>query len=158
MPEVTDQTILTAAGLNKLKAELEELKKSRRPAVLERIKEAVSHGDLSENSEYEDAKNEQAFVEGRINELSAMLKNPKIVKANDGDHGKVALGSSVKVKHNGSTSAFTIVGHAEADPDSGLISNESPLGQALLGAAVGDKVTVETPRGGTTYEVAAIGK
>ena len=158
MPELTDQTILTTAGLSKLKAELDDLKNKRRPAVLGRIKEAVSHGDLSENSEYEDAKNEQAFVEGRINELQAMLKNPKIVKTNDGDHGKVALGSVVTVKHNGSNSKFTIVGHAEADPDGGLISNESPLGRALLGAAVRDTVTVETPRGGTTYEVASIGK
>ena len=158
MPEVTDQTILTSVGLTKLKAELEDLKNNRRPAVVARIKEAISYGDLSENSEYEDAKNEQGFVEGRINELTTMLKNPKIVKTNAGEGGKVTLGSAVTVKHNGSSSNFTIVGHAEADPDSGLISNESPLGQALLGAKVGDQVTVETPRGATTYEVASIGK
>lgn len=159
MPEITDQnqTILTTAGLSKLKAELDELRNQRRPAVLERIKEAVSHGDLSENAEYDEAKNEQAFLEGRINELTAMLKNPKIVKTNAGEGGKVTLGSTVKVKHNGSGSAFTIVGHAEADPDGGLISNESPLGRALLGAKVGDEVTVETPRGATTYRVASIG-
>lgn len=158
MPETTDQTVLTAAGLDKLKAELKDLEETRRPAVLARIKEAISYGDLSENSEYEDAKNEQAFIEGRISELSHMLKNPKIVKANAGEGGKVALGSVVKVKTGNSSSTFTIVGPAEADPDSGLVSHESPIGQALVGAAVGDTVTVETPRGATEYRVVSIGK
>jgi transcription elongation factor GreA len=155
---MADQTYLTNAGLDRLKSELEDLKGTRRPRVLERLKEAVSHGDLSENSEYEDAKNEQAFVEGRIVELERLLKDPKIVKANSGDNGKVTLGSTVKVKHNGSNSTFTIVGPAEADPDSGSVSNESPLGQGLVGKAVGDKVTVETPRGETDYQIVSIGK
>lgn len=158
MPETTDQTVLTAAGLDKLKAELKDLQDNRRPSVLARIKEAISYGDLSENSEYEDAKNEQSFIEGRIGELTHMLKNPKIVKANAGEGGKVALGSVVKVKHHRTGSTFTIVGPAEADPDNGLVSHESPIGQALVGAAVGDTVSVDTPRGATKYVIISIGK
>lgn len=158
MAQITDQTVLTAAGLDKLKTELKELEDTRRPAVLARIKEAISYGDLSENSEYEDAKNEQAFVEGRISELNHMLKNPKIVKANAGEGGKVALGSVVKVKHNGSRSTFTVVGPAEADPENGLISHESPIGRALVGRAVGESVEVETPGGATKYQIVSIGK
>ena len=150
-----DQTYLTTAGLDKLKAELQDLKDNKRPQVISRIKEAVSYGDLSENSEYEDAKNEQAFVEGRIAELEAMLKNSKIVRGTGGD-GAVALGSKVKVKHNGNQSEFTLVGHAEADPTDGLISNESPLGQALLGKKVGERTQVETPKGATTYEIVSV--
>ncbi|MSU76090.1 transcription elongation factor GreA [Patescibacteria group bacterium] len=158
MPETTDQAVLTAAGLDKLKAELKDLKDTRRPAVLARIKEAISYGDLSENSEYEDAKNEQAFVEGRITELNHMLENPKIVKANAGEGGKVTLGSTVKVKTGGSSSTFTVVGPTDANPDDGMISHESPLGEALVGAAVGESVEVETPRGATKYHIVSIGK
>lgn len=152
---MSDQTILTAAGLDKLKAELEDLKENKRPAVIARIKEAVSYGDLSENSEYEDAKNEQGFIEGRIAELQGMLDTAQIVESS-GSSDVVQLGSVVDVS-NGSDSTFTIVGPAEADPTGGLISNESPLGQALLGAKVGDKVSVETPRGTQTYTVKKIG-
>ena len=151
---MTDQTFLTSAGLDKLKAELDDLKNNKRPQVLARIKEAVSYGDLSENSEYEDAKNEQAFVEGRIAELENMLKTSKIVSGGNGD--SVALGSKVKVKHNGSNSDFTVVGPAEADPTSGLISNESPLGMALIGKKVGETAEVETPKGTTKYTIAAL--
>jgi transcription elongation factor GreA len=149
------QTILTTAGLDKLKAELVDLKEKRRPAVIARIKEAVSHGDLSENSEYEDAKNEQGFIEGRIAELDAMLEDAQIVSAKSGS--TVELGSTVAVTHDGKKSSFTIVGPAEADPTSGLISNESPLGAALLGSTIGDSVSVATPRGETTYAVMKIG-
>jgi transcription elongation factor GreA len=152
----TDQnTYLTAAGLDKLKAELADLKDNRRPAVIGRLKDALSHGDLSENAEYEEAKNEQAFVEGRIAELEGMLKNSQIVDGNQ-NTGSVGLGAKVKVKHNGETSTFTIVGPAEADPGEGLISNESPLGQALLDQKVGEKTSVETPKGATTYEIISI--
>ncbi len=150
-----NQTILTTAGLDKLKAELIDLKENRRPAVIARIKEAVSHGDLSENSEYEDAKNEQGFIEGRIVELESMLEGAQIVSASSGS--TVELGSTVTVTHDGKSSSFTIVGPAEADPVSGLISNESPLGASLLGSAIGDTVSVETPRGKTTYAIAKIG-
>lgn len=149
------QTILTTAGLDKLKAELVDLKDNRRPAVIARIKEAVSHGDLSENSEYEDAKNEQGFIEGRIVELESMLEDAQIVSAKSGS--TVELGSTVTVTHDGKKSSFTIVGPAEADPTSGLISNESPLGAALLGSTIGDSVSVVTPRGETIYAVTKIG-
>lgn len=153
----TQQTILTAAGLDKLKAELKELKEARRPEIVKRIEEALEYGDLSENSEYDDAKNEQGFVEGRISELEDMVDNAKIVQSNDGDHGKVTLGTVVKVKHNGSSSTFTIVGPAEADPVGGLISHESPLGEALLNHVVGDSIEVETPKGTTKYVIESIG-
>lgn len=148
-------TFLTPAGLDKLKAELAELKNSKRPLVIQRIKEAVSHGDLKENSEYDDAKNEQGFIEGRIAELESIIKNSKIVSGGS-DNGAATLGSAVTVKLNGTTATFTIVGPAEADPTDGMISNESPLGQALLGKKVGDKAVVETPKGRTTYTIAKI--
>lgn len=153
----TQETVLTATGLANLKTELEELKITKRPEIVTRIEEALAYGDLSENSEYDDAKNEQAFVEGRISELEEMIATAKVVKSNDGDGGKVTLGTVVKVKHNGSVSTFTIVGSAEADPSKGLISHESPLGEALLGHKVGDQVEFETPKGMTTYTVESIG-
>lgn len=153
MPE--QQTYLTTAGLDKLKAELAELKDERRPAVIGRLKDALSHGDLSENAEYEEAKNEQAFVEGRIAELEGLLKNSQIVSGNQND-GSVGLGATVKVKHDGKNSTFTIVGAAEADPTEGLISNESPLGKALLDKQTGETATVETPKGATKYEILSI--
>lgn len=156
---MTEQsTYLTTAGLDKLKAELTDLKENRRTDVLRRIKEAVAYGDLSENSEYEEAKNEQAFVEGRIAQLQKMLENSTILRSNSGEGGKATLGTSVTVKQNGKRSVFTIVGPAEADPDGGLISNESPIGQALLGKAAGEKAVVETPKGNIVYDVISIGK
>src|SRR5688572_20917810 len=123
---MTDQqTYLTNAGLDKLKAELADLVDNQRPMVVKRIKEALAHGDLSENSEYDDAKNEQAFIEGRIVELEKLLQTATIVNHGAGD-GTVSLGSKVKVKHGNDQTTFTIVGHAEADPSNGMISNESP--------------------------------
>lgn len=148
-------TYLTSAGLDKLKDELQELKNARRPQVIERIREAVSHGDLSENSEYEDAKNEQGFIEGRIVELEKMLAGAKIVQSGK-SNGEVSLGSNITLKHNGKSSSFTIVGPAEADPGNGLISNESPLGQALLGKKVSEKTAVTTPKGEMYYQIVSI--
>ncbi|HEY8108399.1 MAG TPA: transcription elongation factor GreA [Patescibacteria group bacterium] len=149
-------TYLTTAGLDKLKAELKGLKEERRPAVIARIKEAVAYGDLSENSEYEDSKNEQALVEGRIAELERLLENPQIVKPGKSSNGEVALGSKVTVKHGGSSTSYTIVGPAEADPAGGLISNESPIGQALLGKGKGDEAVVETPKGNVKYTIVSL--
>ncbi|MDP9212200.1 MAG: transcription elongation factor GreA [bacterium] len=154
MPD--QSTYLTTAGLDKLKGELKELKETRRPAVLERIKEAVAYGDLSENSEYEDAKNEQAFVEGKIVELEKLLEGAKVVKPGGSGDGHVSLGSKVTVKHEGKSVTYTVVGAAEADPTSGMISNESPIGQALLGKAKGDEAVVETPRGHATYVIVSV--
>ncbi len=148
-------TYLTEDGVQKLQAELEELKTVRRPAVIRRIKEAISYGDLSENSEYDDAKNEQAFVEGRIVELEKTLQHSEVV-SKSGHGGTVSVGSTVKVKHHGSNSSFMIVGAAEADPDQGKISNESPLGQGLLGKQTGDDAVVTTPKGETTYTITAV--
>jgi transcription elongation factor GreA len=152
----TQKTYLTSEGLDKLKAELEDLKNNQRPAVIKRIEEALAQGDLKENSEYDDAKNTQGFIEGRIAEIETLVKTAEIVSGNSGN-GVVDLGDSVKVKHNGSSSTFRIVGPAEADPTAGLISNESPLGQALLGKTVGDDVKVETPKGATAYKIVSAG-
>ena len=149
-------TYLTTAGLDKLKAELKELKETRRPAVIDRIKEAVAYGDLSENSEYDDAKNEQAMVEGRIAQLERLLENPQIVKTGTNGGGPVALGSKVTVKQHGNSSTYTIVGPAEADPTSGLISNESPLGKMLIGKTKGEEAVVETPKGNVKYTIVSV--
>lgn len=155
--QTNDPIYLTSAGLDKLKAELLDLTQNKRPHVVKRIKESIAQGDLSENSEYEDAKNEQGFIEGRITELQQMLDRAEIVKANSGRDGSITLGTTFSVKHNSKTSKFTVVGPAEADPGNGLISNESPIGQTLLGKKVGDKAMVATPKGETTYRVVSIG-
>ncbi len=147
-------TYLTQTGLDKLHAELDELVSERRPAVLARIKDAVSHGDLSENSEYEEAKNEQGFIEGRIAELQKLLQNATVVEAVS--NGTVALGSVVTAEQNGQATTLTVVGPAEADPSAGMVSNESPIGAALIGKSVGDSITVATPKGDATYKITHI--
>lgn len=146
---------LTKEGIEKIKEELSYLKNVKRKAVIERIKEARAYGDLAENSEYDDAKEEQAFIEGRIQELEEMLKKAKIIQNNKKD--KVALGSRVKVKRGGTELVYYIVGKSESDPASFKISSESPLGKALLGKKRGDKVEVETPSGKVGYEILEIG-
>src|SRR3972149_1276383 len=125
--QVEDEVLLTADGLGALKKELHDLKTERQPAVVERIKKAKEYGDLSENAEYDDAKNEQGFVAGRIAEIEEILKKAKVVEKN-GD-GTVQLGSVVLVHIDGDTEEFTIVGAAEADPLAKKISHESPLGK-----------------------------
>lgn len=147
--------LLTEEGLGKLQKELDVLVNERRKEVIERIQEAVAHGDLSENADYAQAKEEQAFIEGRIQELQEILKNAELIKAN-GDHNIVSVGSTVKVAVNGDTRAYTIVGSNEANPAQGRISNESLVGQKLLGTKPGDKVMVETPAGKTNYEILEI--
>lgn len=148
--------LLTKEGLDKLKRELEVLVNERRKEVIERIQEAVAHGDLSENADYAQAKEEQAFIEGRIQELEEMIKNAEIIKS-DGNTGMVSVGSTVKVSINGQRKSYTIVGSNEANPAEGRISNESLVGQRLIGAKPGDKVEVETPSGKVAYEVVEIG-
>ncbi len=149
-----DQAVLvTKGGLKKLQEELESLTHVRRKEVAARLKEAISYGDLSENSEYEEAKNEQAFIEGRILELENKIKNAKIIK---GAHTKsIQIGSVVKLKRAGTKDAeeFTIVGTTEADPFENKVSNESPIGEAIMDKVKGDKVKVETPSGSISYEV-----
>ncbi len=155
-----DETFVTKEGLKKLKEELDHLKDVRRREVAQRLKEAISYGDLSENSEYEEAKNEQAFIEGRIIEIEHKIKSAKIItEHNDKKLGiEVNIGSSVTVRESGSeeSQVYTIVGATEADPFDFKISNESPIGKALLSRVRGDMVKVQTPSGLVTYEIVKV--
>ena len=150
----TKPVYLTAEGLAKLKAELSHLVTSERPRVAARIHDAKQDGDISENAEYEDAKQEQSFLEGRIATLEAQLKNAEVIAANNGD--KVGIGSRVVIKGDEGEETFTIVGSAEAAPREGRISNESPVGAALMDRKKGDKFTVQTPAGSAAYTVVSI--
>jgi transcription elongation factor GreA len=152
---MSKQVLLTKEGLAKLSDELRVLKEERRKEVIERIQEAVAHGDLSENADYAQAKEEQAFIEGRIQEIEEMIKNAEII-SHTGNQTNVGIGSTVKVKVNGKEIKYTIVGSNEANPAAGRISNESLVGRALLGAKVGAKVPVQTPAGTSEYEVVSI--
>ena len=148
-------TYLSRDGLEKLRTELEEMLTVKRPEVAQRIHDAKEHGDLTENAEYEDAKNEQAFVEGRIQTLEALIKNATLIDENTStDH--VQIGSTVGVESNDGSETFTIVGSTEARPAEGRISNESPVGRALLGRKKGEKVVVKVPAGDFTYKITSI--
>ncbi len=155
----TKVTLVTKEGFDKLKEELEHLKSKKRREVAERIKEAISFGDLSENSEYEEAKNEQAFVEGRILELEDKVKHAKIIVENHKTKS-VQLGSTVHLKNvtkgKDELEVYTIVGSTESDPFSNKISNESPVGNALLDKQKGDKVKVIAPAGSIEYTIMKI--
>lgn len=150
-------TLITKEGLDKLQEELNYLKGTKRKEVAARIKEAISYGDLSENSEYEEAKNEQAFVEGRIMELEDKVKHAKIIEEGSGGKRRVQLGTTVHLKNLSKTKdepeVYTIVGSTEADPIAGKISNESPIGSALLGCTVSDDIRVHVPAGIVEYKV-----
>jgi transcription elongation factor GreA len=147
---------LTRDGLEKLRRELDELVNVRRAEVATRIHDAKEHGDLSENAEYEDAKNEQAFVEGRIQALENLVRNAIIIDESHGsDH--VQIGSTVVVESSDGRQSYTIVGSAEASPDDGRISNESPVGRALLGHRKGETVVVKVPAGDFSYKIVSIG-
>ena len=153
MAEVKE-TLLTAEGLKKLEEELNYYKSVRRIEVAERIKIAISYGDISENSEYDDAKNEQAFIEGHIIELENKINTAKIIEENvKGD--TVTVGSKVTLldEEFDEELVYTIVGSSEADPFNNRISNESPVGVAILGKAKGDKVEVNTPDGMVSFKV-----
>ncbi|MBP2640734.1 MAG: transcription elongation factor GreA [Firmicutes bacterium] len=149
------QTILTEEGLRKIELKLEQLKSVRRREVAERIKQAIEFGDISENSEYEDAKNEQAFIEGEIITLEKMIRNAKLIDENQISTDVVTIGARVQVKdlEIGDTLEYTIVGSAETDPSELRISNESPVGAAILGRAVGEIVEVNVPMGTLKYEI-----
>ena len=146
---------LSKEGLAKLREELEELKNVRRPEIAARISEAKEHGDLTENAEYEDAKNEQAFVEGRIQSLEALIKNAILIDENHSTE-HVQIGSTVEIESSAGRERYTIVGSAEASPRDGRISNESPVGRALLGRKKGDEVTVTVPAGDSKYKILSI--
>jgi len=148
-------TYLSRDGLEKLRTELDEMVSIKRPEVANRIHDAKEHGDLTENAEYEDAKNEQAFVEGRIQTLQALIKNATLIDENhSSDH--VQIGSTVTVDGEDGVETFTIVGSTEARPSNGRISNESPVGRALLGRKKGDKVVVHAPAGDMTFAITNI--
>ena len=150
---------MSASGLKAMQDELEYLKTVRRKELAEEIKEARSHGDLSENSEYDEAKNTQGLVENRITELEQMVKNAVIIDESELSVDSVAVGTHVSIKMIGDDEAeeYDIVGRTEADPINGKISDESPVGHALLGKAVGEKAEVLLPSGQTVeYEVLAI--
>ena len=145
---------ITKKGLEKLQVELDELRTVKRREVADRIRVAKEFGDISENSEYENAKNDQGWIEGRILTLEKMVRNAEIIKEpSKKNSGTVQLGSKVKVKDEFGEENFTIVGPVEADPRKGLISLESPVGKALLGKTKGDKVKVATPAGHSNLTV-----
>lgn len=154
------EVILTLDGLAKLEKELEFLKTVRRREVAERIKLALEFGDISENSEYEDAKNEQGFIEGRILSIEKMLRNAKVIDEQEVHADVVSVGSKVTLLEvNGDTEVeYMIVGSAEADPSQAKISNESPVGRSLMGQAVGSIVNVNVPMGTIQYKVVGIKK
>ncbi len=149
------ETLLTEEGYQKLEAELEYLKVTKRKEVAERIKVAISFGDLSENAEYDEAKNEQAQLEERIVKLENMLRKAVIIDESKIDLSVVTIGSIIKLKdlEYDEEIEYAIVGSAEADPYDGKISNESPVGQALLGRSVGETVDVQVPDGVIKFEI-----
>lgn len=146
---------ITIEGLEKLKKELKELKEVKRPTVALRIKNAREMGDISENAEYDAARQEQAFMEGRISELEEVIKNSKVIEK--GEKGVVHVGAQVTVRIEGGEETFYIVGASEANPLENKISHKSPLGAALLGKKVGDTFDVDAPIGKLSYKITKIG-
>ena len=158
---MADQKImLTKDGLKNLEDELENLKTVRRKEVAERLKEAIALGDLSENSEYDDAKNEQAFIEGRIQELTVKLRNVELIPEDKKKKSVVSIGCHVIVRdlEFEEDREYALVGSAEADPANGKISNEAPVGAAILGHKVGETVAVHAPAGVLEYKIMKIKK
>jgi transcription elongation factor GreA len=150
------ETLLTPEGYRKLEDELQHLTQVRRPEIAKAIHEAKLDGDVSENAGYEEARRQQAFLEGRIMTIEAMLKNAVIIEPN-GSSDIVGLGSRITVVEDGwEPESYTLVGSAEADPGAGRISNESPLGKALMGHRVGETVAFQTPGGTAEVEILSI--
>ncbi len=147
---------VTREGLSELKKELEELTRKKRPEVLERVSAARAMGDLAENSEYTAAREELSLIDGRIEELSEILKSAELIKEGSKGNKSVQLGSTVTVSVNGKKEQFALVGEWEADPHNKKISHESPLGRALLGKNIGEKVEVEAPAGKVSYTVISV--
>lgn len=158
MEQLGRETLVTQDGYDKLVVELEELTTTRRAEIAERIKTAREYGDVSENAEYDDAKNEQARVESRIIHIEEALRTATII--GEVDTKTVGIGNKVTVKEQGATSeeVYSIVGSTEADPLENRVSNESPFGKSLIGAKKGDVVEVPAPKGSITYEIVKIGK
>jgi transcription elongation factor GreA len=154
------EVILTEEGLKQLQDEVNYLSTVKREEVAERIRAARDFGDITENSEYDDAKNEQALLEHRISLLQEKLRRARVIKDSDIDTERVSVGNTVTLrdKKTGDMRIYTLVGSAEADPSKGRVSNESPVGQALIGKRVSEEVTVPRPVGDLKFEVLAIGK
>lgn len=154
---VDRKTYLTQEGLEKLKHELHDLKTIKRKEISDRIQDAKELGDLSENAEYAEAKEQQSFIEGRIAELDMIVKNAAIIKENGGKKSTfVQVGSRIEVESEGIRKVYSIVGSNEADPSNGFISNESPLGGAFLGKKVGEAIEIEVPKGTVVFHVKKI--
>ena len=155
---MSKEIILTDEGLRKLEEELEQLKTVKRKEIAEKIKEALSFGDLSENSEYDEAKNEQAFVEARILQLETTLKNVRVLDDDELNNEIVSVGSKVILRdvEFDEEVEYQIVGSTEADPASGKISDESPVGKGLIGHKIGETVVIEAPVGDIKYEILSI--
>ena len=153
---VENVTYLTKDGLEKLRVELDHLVKVRRKEIATRIQEAKELGDLSENAEYSEAKNEQMFNEGRIEELENTIKHAEIIEEDQKPSGVVQVGSTIKVSTAGKSLTLQIVGSNEADPANGKISNASPIGHALLGKHLNETATVQTPKGAVDYTVTEV--
>lgn len=154
------ETLLTSEGLRKIEEELEESKTVKRREVAERIKQALAFGDISENSEYDEAKNEQAWLEERILKLESLLRNARVIDDDEITLDAVSVGSKVTILDTefNEELEYSIVGSAEADPIEGKISNESPVGKALLGKEVNDVVKVQVPDGVAEYKILSIDK
>jgi transcription elongation factor GreA len=146
---------LTKDGVDKLKTELEDLVKTQRPQVAQELREAKEYGDLSENASWDAAKDHQSFIEGRISELEHILRNVVVIKA-PRNNTKINIGSTVHLDIENGKQIYTIVGSTEANPSEGKISNESPIGQALMGKAKGDEVIITVPSGDMVYKIAHI--
>lgn len=157
---MTDKKIyLTKEGLESIKKEYDELVKVKRPAVLETVSQARNQGDLSENAEYQAARDELSFIDGRIDELEEMLKQVEIIDEKPGKNGGkkvVSLGAKVTLHVSGKKQIYTVVGEWEADPAQQKISDQSPLGKALMGKAIGEKINVDAPAGKVTYTVISV--
>jgi transcription elongation factor GreA len=155
---MSDVTYLTEEGKRDLERELEQLVNVRKPALAQKLKEAVAQGDLKENADYHEAREQKSFVEGRIQYLENLLRSAQIIDT-DGASDVARIGSRVTLREEGidEDETYMIVGAAEANPREGKISNESPIGQALLGHKKGDKVRVETPSGEVIFKIKSIG-
>lgn len=148
---------LTEEGAEKLRAELQELKGPRRTELAKRLRTAIQQGDLSENADYHKAKEDQAFLEGRIQELQNLLSNAVIISEEKSAGGVIGVGSRIVVKEKGREPVkYFLVGAQEADPRNGKISNESPIGKALLGHRAGETVSFQTPGGSLSYEIVSV--
>lgn len=147
---------ITKKGLEKLRAELDELLDVKRPEVASRIKDAVAFGDLSENAEYSEAKDAQVFIEGRISEIGNTIRNAKLVSSGSGSSSMVNIGCLVHLASSGQKREFKIVGKAESNPALGHISSDSPIGKALLGRTMGEVIEVPTPAGNKKFKIVKI--